>query len=91
MERMERQAGLGRSLGDVLDSLTPSEPAPLTPGARALFEPEAVEERLASLSHYVDALRRRVRKLERLVPHDLLEDGRERGKAKGRGKKHKGK
>ena len=86
---MERQTGLGRSLGDVLDSLTPSEPAPLTPGARALFEPEAVEERLASLSHDVDALRRRVRKLERLVPREPVDDARERGKAKGKKRKRK--
>ena len=33
---MERQAGLGRSLGDVLDSMTPVETHGDTPG-RALF------------------------------------------------------
>ena len=33
---MERQAGLGRSLGDVLDSMTPVETDGAAPG-RALF------------------------------------------------------
>jgi hypothetical protein len=67
---MERQTGLGRSLGDVLDSMTPAEPEPMTGAARALFEPEAVEERLESLMADVAVLRRRVRRLERLVPRD---------------------
>jgi hypothetical protein len=67
---MERHAGLGRSLGDVLDSMTPAEPEPMTEATRALFEPEAVEERLESLMADVAVLRRRVRRLERLVPKD---------------------
>jgi hypothetical protein len=64
---MERQSGLGRSLEDVLDSLTPTDPDPAAPG-RVLFEPEALEQQLDSLVDDIRELRDRVQHLVSLVP-----------------------
>lgn len=64
---MERQSGLGRSLEDVLDSLTPTDPDPAAPG-RILFEPEALEQLLDSLMGDIRELRGRVQHLVALVP-----------------------
>jgi hypothetical protein len=64
---MERQTGLGRSLEDVLHSLTPVDSA--APGAgRVLFEPGDLEQQLDQLMGDVAALRERVRHLVGLVP-----------------------
>jgi hypothetical protein len=77
---MERQSGLGRSLGDVLDSLTPVDPDPAGAG-RALFEPEDLEQQLDSLMGDIRDLRDRVQHLVALVP-----DAEKKPKTK---KKHK--
>jgi hypothetical protein len=66
---MERQAGLGRSLEEVLESLTPADPDPATPG-RVLFEPEDLEQQLDQLMGDIAALRERVHHLIGLVPED---------------------
>lgn len=100
---MERQAGLGRSLEDVLDSLTPVESDPAGPG-RVLFEPEDVEQQLDQLMGDITALRERVQHLVGLVPDDaaltVVPDSDEttkkkknkgKGKNKGSKKKSKGK
>ncbi len=68
---MERQAGLGRSLGEVLDSLTPAEPDASGP-ERALFEPEDLEQQLDQLMGDMRDLRERVQHLVGLVPDDAL-------------------
>jgi len=69
---MERQAGgLGRSLEDVLDSLTPVESDPAGPG-RVLFEPEDLERQLDQLMGDMVALRERVQHLVGLVPEDAV-------------------
>jgi hypothetical protein len=68
---MERQAGLGRSLEDVLDSLTPVEPDPAAPG-RVHFEPEDLERQLDQLMGDITALRERVQHLVGLVPEDAV-------------------
>jgi hypothetical protein len=68
---MERQAGLGRSLEDVLDSLTPVESDPAGPG-RVLFEPEDLERQLEQLMGDIVALRERVHHLVGLVPDDAV-------------------
>jgi hypothetical protein len=68
---MERQAGLGRSLEDVLDSLTPVEQDATALG-RVLFEPEALEQQLGQLMTDVAALRERVQHLVGLVPDDAV-------------------
>jgi hypothetical protein len=70
---MERQAGLGRSLEDVLDSLAPVEPDPAAPG-RVLFEPkdldQHLEDRFDQLLAEVRDLRGQVQHLVGLVPDD---------------------
>ena len=66
---MERPSGLGRSLEDVLDSLTPTESDPSSPG-RVLFEPEDIEQQLDSLMGEIRDLRERVQHLVALVPGD---------------------
>ena len=68
---MERQSGLGRSLGDVLDSLTPADPDPGAPG-RVLFEPEDLERQLDQLMSNISALRERVQHLVGMVPDDAV-------------------
>ena len=96
---MERQSGLGRSLGDVLDSLTPVDPDPGAPG-RVLFEPEDLEQQLDSLMGDIRELRDRVQHLVALVPEIAPEaaaapEGREKpekqSKKKHKAKKHKAK
>jgi hypothetical protein len=68
---MERQVGLGRSLEDVLDSLTPVESDPGGPG-RVLFEPEDLEQQLDTLMADIAALRERVHHLIDLLPEDAV-------------------
>ena len=68
---MERQAGLGRSLEDVLDSLVPVESDPGAPG-RVLFEPEDLERQLDQLMSDISALRERVQHLVGMVPDDAV-------------------
>jgi TolA-binding protein len=68
---MERQAGLGRSLEDVLDSLTPPESDP-SPPQRALFEPEDLEQQLDQLMGDIRDLRERVQHLVGMVPDDAV-------------------
>jgi hypothetical protein len=68
---MERQAGLGRSLEDVLDSLAPADPDVAAPG-RVLFEPEALEQQLDQLMGDIRDLRERVQHLVSMVPPDAL-------------------
>jgi hypothetical protein len=97
---VERQAGLGRSLEEVLDSLTPVEQDANALG-RVLFEPEALEEQLDQLMGDVAALRERVQHLVGLVPEDAVASAspdteasspkkkkkKKKKKAKGKGKK----
>ena len=70
---MERPAGLGRSLEDVLDSLAPVEQDATALG-RVLFEPEALEQQLDQLMGDIAALRERVQHLVGLVPDDVLRE-----------------
>lgn len=83
---MERQSGLGRSLEDVLDSLTPTDADPAAPG-RVLFEPEALEQQLDSLMGDIRELRERVQHLVALVPEP--ETGAKKSKKKARKKAEK--
>jgi len=85
---MERQSGLGRSLGDVLDSLAPVDPDPAGPG-RVLFEPEDLEQQLDSLMGDIRELRDRVQHLVALVPEQPAEP--EKKSSKKKHKKHKAK
>ena len=89
---MERPAGLGRSLEDVLDSLTPVEQDATALG-RVLFEPEALEQQLDQLMGDIAALRERVQHLVGLVPDDavlrVLPDREPKKKKKGKGKQGK--
>ena len=88
---MERQSGLGRSLGDVLDSLTPVDPDPATAG-RVLFEPEDLEQQLDSLMGDIRDLRDRVQHLVALVPDADAETGKPaktKKKPKNKKKHHK--
>jgi regulator of replication initiation timing len=71
---MERQAGLGRSLEDVLDSLAPVETDPAAPG-RVLFEPEDLERQLDQLMSDIRDLRERVQHLVGLVPEATIVNG----------------
>ncbi len=88
---MERQSGLGRSLGDVLDSLAPVDPDPAAPG-RVLFEPEDLEQQLDSLMGDIRELRDRVQHLVALVPEQPAEPARhEKKSSKKQHKKHKAK
>jgi len=59
---MERQAGLGRSLEDVLDSLAPVEADPGAPG-RVLFEPRDLERQVDQLAAEIGDVRERVQRL----------------------------
>jgi hypothetical protein len=101
---MERPSGLGRSLEDVLDSLTPVDADPSAAG-RVLFEAEDLEQQLDSLMGEIRELRDRVQHLVALVPGDALKayeldrdpnDGKKSKHKKstakhGKGKKHSGK
>jgi hypothetical protein len=71
---MERQAGLGRSLEDVLDSMTPLEPEVSSAAGRALFEPEDLEQQLDQLMGDIRDLRERVQHLVGMVPDDAVLD-----------------
>jgi len=64
---MERQTGLGRSLEDVLDSMTPVDADASAPG-RVLFEPEDLEQQLDQLMGDIRDLRERVQHLVGMVP-----------------------
>jgi hypothetical protein len=75
VQLMERQAGLGRSLGDVLDSLAPPDADASAPG-RVLFEPEDLERQLDALMGDIRDLRERVQHLVGMVPDTDLVDGR---------------
>jgi hypothetical protein len=72
---MERQAGLGRSLEEVLDSLTPADSDASTPG-RVLFEPDDLEQQLDQLMGDMRDLRERVQHLVGLVPDEALTEAR---------------
>jgi hypothetical protein len=85
---MERQAGLGRSLEDVLDSLTPTESEPSSP-ERALFEPEDLEQQLDQLMGDIRDLRERVQHLVGMVPDGAVLDPGAGKVTKPKGKKKK--
>ena len=86
---MERQAGLGRSLEDVLDSFAPVEPDPAAPG-RVMFEPEDLECQLDQLMGDITALRERVQHLVGLVPDGAaLPDTQQATSKQKSSKKHK--
>ncbi len=70
---MERQAGLGRSLEEVLDSLTPTESE--SAAGRVLFEPEDIEQQLDQLMGDIRDLRERVQHLVGMVPDGVVLDG----------------
>jgi hypothetical protein len=71
---MERQAGLGRSLEDVLDALAPVETDPSAPG-RVLFEPRDLERQVDQLSAEINGLRERVQRLVGLVSDAAVVNG----------------
>jgi hypothetical protein len=84
---MERQAGLGRSLRDVIESLTPVEPEV---AARLQFDATELLERLDELLADVRDLRDRVHDLASIVGDDA-DTGRSHKKSKKhKKKKHKG-
>jgi hypothetical protein len=64
---MERQAGLGRSLRDVIESLTPVEPEV---AARLQFDAAELLERLDALLVDVRDLRERVHQLASITGDD---------------------
>lgn len=78
---MERQAGLGRSLRDVIESLTPVEP---DVAARLQFDATELLERLDELLVDVRDLRDRVHDLASIVGDDA-----DAGKGHKKSKKHK--
>jgi hypothetical protein len=78
---MERQAGLGRSLRDVIESLTPVEP---DVAARLQFDASELLERLDELLVDVRDLRDRVHDLASIVGDDT-----DAGKGHKKSKKHK--
>ncbi|HEY7104906.1 MAG TPA: hypothetical protein VH986_00740 [Acidimicrobiia bacterium] len=66
---MERQAGLGRSLGDVIESLTPVQP---DIAERVEFDASELVERLDELLVDVRDLRDRVHRLAEIVGDDAV-------------------
>ena len=84
---MERQAGLGRSLREVIESLTPVEP---DAAARVEFDATELIERLDELLVDVRELRERVHQLAVYVGNDDGSAG-DAPKKKKKKKKHKGK
>jgi hypothetical protein len=85
---MERQAGLGRSLEDVLVSFTPTEPEPSLP-ERSLFEPEDLEQQLDQLMGDIRDLRERVQHLVGMVPDDAVRTTKKSAKTSVKKKKKK--
>jgi hypothetical protein len=71
---MERQAGLGRSLEDVLDSLAPVEADPGAPG-RVLFEPRDLERQVDQLAAEIGDVRERVQRLVGEVSEAAVANG----------------
>ena len=71
---MERQAGLGRSLEDVLDSLAPVEADPGAPG-RVLFEPRDLERQVDQLAAEIGDVRERVQRLVGQVSDATVANG----------------
>jgi hypothetical protein len=84
---MERQAGLGRSLREVIESLTPVEPEM---AARVQFDATELIERLDELLVDVRDLRERVHQLALFVGDETGAAGGS-AKKKKKKKKHKGK
>jgi hypothetical protein len=82
---MERQAGLGRSLRDVIESLTPVEPEV---AARLQFDAAELLDRLDELLADVRDLRDRVHELAAIVGDEDEAAGPKKSK-KRRKKKHK--
>ena len=80
---MERQAGLGRSLREVIESLTPVEP---DIAAQVQFDASELVERLDELLADVRDLRDRVHELASIVGDDA-DAGRSHKKSKKRQKK----
>ena len=94
---MERQAGLGRSLEDVLELVTPTEPD-ASASSRTIFEAEDLEQQLDQLMGDIRDLRERVQHLVGLVADDAVAGPRHRKKTekskkrkKAKGKKKSGK
>jgi len=81
---MERQAGLGRSLRDVIESLTPVEPEM---AARVQFDASELVERLDDLLVDVRDLRERVHHLASIVGDSATTEKNKRKKNKGTNKK----
>jgi hypothetical protein len=76
---MERQAGLGRSLRDVIESLTPVEPEM---AARVQFDASELVQRLDDLLVDVRDLRERVHHLASIVGDDTAEKPKKKKKKK---------
>ena len=70
---MERQAGLGRSLEDVLELVTPADPV-AGPNGRTIFEAEDLEQQLDQLMSDIRDLRKRVQHLVGLVGDEAVAD-----------------
>ena len=85
---MERQAGLGRSLREVIESLTPVEP---DMAVRVQFDATELIERLDELLVDVRELRDRVHELAVFVGNGDGPAGDTKKKKKKKKKKHKGK
>ena len=83
---MERQAGLGRSLREVIESLTPVEPEET---ARVEFDATELVRRLDDLLVDVRDLRERVHDLAAIVGHENGAAPDRPKKKKSKGKKHK--
>jgi len=71
--KMERQAGLGRSLEDVLELVTPADPV-AGPNGRTIFEAEDLEQQLDQLMSDIRDLRKRVQHLVGLVGDEAVAD-----------------
>ena len=83
---MERQAGLGRSLRDVIESLTPVEP---DVAARLQFDANELLDRLDELLADVRDLRDRVHQLAAIVGEEDDASRRPKKSKKRKKKKHK--
>ena len=85
---MERQAGLGRTLHEVIESLTPLEPETASGGE---FDPTELVQRLDDLLVDVRDLRERVRRLSEIVGDNSAAPPKKHGKKhKKDKKKHNG-